>query len=184
MTQKNVLYKKRIIRELYFAGQLSCSDISERTRTSLPLATKMVGQLIEESYVVPSGYAASTGGRRPLNYSLRPGSLYIVSVAMDQRFTRLVLMDMQQKQVTPVATYAFPLAGHEATPDRLAGMINEYILSAGIGHTQIAGIGIGMPGFVDRVQVNGRTREVVWMPSVFPPRQVFRKQQQQEDEGY
>jgi hypothetical protein len=40
----------------------------------------------------------------------------------------------------------------------------------------------GMPGFVDRVQINGRLREVVWMPSVFPPRQALRKQQE-DDEG-
>lgn len=152
MTEKNVLYKKRIIRELYFAGHLSCADISERTRTSLPLATKMVGELIEEKYVIPSGYAPSTGGRRPLNYALRPASLYIVSVAMDQLFTRIVILDVQQKQVTPVANYAFTLSSHEATPERLVGMINEYILCSGIEGTQIAGIGIGMPGFVDGKQ--------------------------------
>jgi hypothetical protein len=39
----------------------------------------------------------------------------------------------------------------------------------------------GMPGLVDRVQVNGRTREIVWMPSVFPPRQELK--QQEDDQG-
>jgi predicted NBD/HSP70 family sugar kinase len=149
MTEKNALYKGRIIRELYFAGNLSCSDISERTQTSLPLATRMVTELIEENYVIPNGYAPSTGGRRPLNYSLRPASLFVVSVAMDQLYTRIVIMDMQQKKVAPVANYEFRLGSEEATPDRLARLINEYILGSGVGHTQIAGVGIGMPGFVD-----------------------------------
>ena len=149
MIEKSVRYKRRIIRELYFAGNLSCSDISERTRTSLPIATKMVGQLIDENYVIAAGYAPSTGGRRPLNYSLRPESLYVVGVAMDQLFTRMVIMDMQQKQVAPVAKFEFRLAAPEATPQRFAALINEFVLSSGIGHGQIAGMGIGMPGFVD-----------------------------------
>lgn len=144
-----MIYKKKIIRELYFAGNLSCLDISDRTSTSLPLATKMLGQLVEEKKVTPTGYAPSTGGRRAQSYSLRPESFYLVSVAMDQFFTRIVIMDMHQKQVTPVGKFEFPLAATDATPQRLAGLINEFILSSGIGSTQIAGIGIGMPGFVD-----------------------------------
>jgi predicted NBD/HSP70 family sugar kinase len=149
MSEKNMIYKKKIIRELYFGGNLSCSDISDRTSTSLPLATKMLGQLVEENYVIATGYGPSTGGRRPLSYSLRPESLYIVSVAMDQLFTRIVIMDMHHRQVTPIRKFAFPLTAKDATPERLAAMINEFILGSGIGSTQFAGIGIGMPGFVD-----------------------------------
>ena len=149
MSEKSMIYKKKIIRELYFAGNLSCLDISDRTSTSLPLATKMLGQLVEEKYVRPTGYAPSTGGRRAQSYSLRPESFYIVSIAMDQFFTRMVIMDMHQKQVTPVGKFGFPLAAKDATPDRLAAMINEFILNSGIGSTQIVGVGIGMPGFVD-----------------------------------
>ena len=149
MSEKSMIYKRKIIKELYFAGNLSCLDISDRTDTSLPLATKMLGQLVEEKYVTLTGYAPSTGGRRAQSYSLRPESLYIVSVAMDQYFTRIVIMDMHQKPVTPIGKFEFPQTAKDTTPERLAAMINEFILGSGIGSTQIAGIGIGMPGFVD-----------------------------------
>jgi predicted NBD/HSP70 family sugar kinase len=149
MSEKSMIYKRKIIKELYFAGNLSCLDISDRTSTSLPLATKMLGQLVEEKYVTPTGYAPSTGGRRAQSYSLRPESFYIVSVAMDQYFTRIVIMDMHQKQVTPIGKFEFPQTAKDSTPERLAAMINEFILGSGIGSTRIAGIGIGMPGFVD-----------------------------------
>jgi predicted NBD/HSP70 family sugar kinase len=109
----------------------------------------MLGQLVEEKYVTPIGYAPSTGGRRAQSYSLRPESFYIVSVAMDQYFTRIVIMDMHQRQVTPVGKFEFPQTAKDSTPGQLAALINEYILGSGIGSTQIAGIGIGMPGFVD-----------------------------------
>jgi len=149
MSEKSVIYKRKIIKELYFAGNLSCLDISDRTSTSLPLATKMLGQLVEEKYVTPTGYAPSTGGRRAQSYSLRPESFYIVSVAMDQYFTRIVMMDMHRKQVTPVAKFEFPLTAKDSNPERLGALINEFVLESGIASTHIAGIGIGMPGFVD-----------------------------------
>src|SRR5215469_5310246 len=132
MSEKHLLYKKRIIRELYFAGNLSCSDISDRTKTSLPLTIKIVSQLVEEKYVEALGYAPSTGGRRPLVYSLLPGSLYVVSVAMDQLFTRIVVMDMHRKYVTQVGKFEFSLADTAATAGRLVEIINGFILESGI----------------------------------------------------
>jgi len=67
---KTILYKKKIIKELYFAHNLSCSDIGSRIHTSIPLVTRMLNELIEEGVIVETGYAPSTGGRRPLT-SLR-----------------------------------------------------------------------------------------------------------------
>src|SRR5258708_7876679 len=152
MTEKKVLYKKKIIKELYFTNNLSCSDVSARIKTSLPLATKMLNGLIEENYIVETGYAPSTGGRRPLTYSLRPDVLYVVAVAMDQLFTRIVIMDMQRRQVTAVAKFELHLTQTSQATEALVEKINEHILQSGIRKEEIAGIGIGMPGFVDARQ--------------------------------
>src|SRR5437879_13356421 len=97
---KTILYKKKIIKELYFAKTLCCSDLSLLIKKSLPLTTKMVNELIDEEYIIETGYAPSTGGRRPQMYSLRPDVLYVVAVAMDQLFTRVVIMDMHMQTVT------------------------------------------------------------------------------------
>lgn len=149
MTQKNVLYKKKIIKELYFAHLLSCSDISSLTHSSLPLVTKMLNELLEENVIVETGYAPSTGGRRPLLYSLRPDVFYVVAVAMDQLFTRIVIMDMQRRHVTSIKEFELPLVNNLHSAHMLAQRIEEYIVESGIPKKEITGIGIGMPGFVD-----------------------------------
>ena len=149
MAAKNALYKKRIIKQLYFAQTLSSSDLSVQTRTSLPLTTKMLNELIEENYIVETGYAPSTGGRRPLMYSLRPDVMYVVAVAMDQLFTRIVIMDMSKRQVSDIEKIELHLAKNPEALAQLVEKIEEHILKAGIKKGQIAGIGIGMPGFVD-----------------------------------
>jgi hypothetical protein len=38
---------------------------------------KILNELIEEGYVKETGYAASSGGRRPLMYTINPDTLYI-----------------------------------------------------------------------------------------------------------
>ena len=149
MADKNTLYKRKIIRELYFTNNLSCSDLSTRIKTSLPLSTKMLNELIGENVIIETGYAPSTGGRRPLTYSLRPDSLYIVAVAMDQLFTRIVMMDMQKQPVMDVSKFELHLTKNHRAADTLAEKINEHIHRSGIGKEAIAGIGISMPGFVD-----------------------------------
>jgi predicted NBD/HSP70 family sugar kinase len=149
MTDKNVLYKKKIIKELYFAHDLSCSDLSTRIDISLPLAAKMLNELMEENVIVETGYAPSTGGRRPLLYSLRSNVLYVVAVAMDQLFTRIVIMDMHRRHITVIKEVELPLVNNASAAVTLVQSINECIRGSGIAKEDIAGIGIGMPGFVD-----------------------------------
>src|SRR5258708_9259328 len=149
MGDKNGLYKKKIIKQLYFAQILSSSDLSVQTKTSLPLTTKMLNELIEENYIVETGYAPSTGGRRPLMYSLRPDIMYVVAVDMDQLFTRIVIMDMQKKQVSDIEKIELHLAKNPQALAKLVEKIDEHIRKAGIIKERIVGIGIGMPGFVD-----------------------------------
>jgi len=149
MADKKTLYRRRIIKEFYFTNNLSCSDVSTRVKMSLPLTTKVLNELVEEKYIVETGFAPSTGGRRPLMYSLRPDALYIVAVAMDQLFTRIVIVNMQRRQVTEVEKFECHLDKNPGVRDRLIERIDEHINLSGIGKEEIAGIGISMPGFVD-----------------------------------
>ena len=149
MREKNLLYKGRIIKQLYFASALSCSDLSARIKMSLPLTTKMVNELIQENDIMETGYAPSTGGRRPQMYSLRPDRKYTVAVAMDQFFTRIVMMDMQRISIGAVEKFELHLAKNPRALEILTEKIEEHIQRSGIKKERLAGIGIGMPGFVD-----------------------------------
>ena len=149
MGKKQLSYRQEIIKQLYFRKSLSCADISYKIKRSLPLTTKMLNRLINEGYVVETGYAASTGGRRPHMYALKEDIMYTVSVAMDQFVTRIAIMDMQNRCMAPVAKYELVLTNNPSAVSVLADMINECIDKSGIDENKIIGIGIGMPGFID-----------------------------------
>ncbi|MVN20491.1 ROK family protein [Mucilaginibacter sp. HMF7410] len=128
---------------------LSCAQLSRNIDKSLPLTTKMLNGQIKDGLVVETGYATSTGGRRPVMYSLKPDMLYVVSVAMDQFVTRIAVMDMQNQFITPVETLELPLLKNPEALTVLTAAIAGAINRSGLPKDKIAGVGIGMPGFVD-----------------------------------
>ncbi len=152
MTEKNQLYRKKIVKHLYFSNMLSCADLSDKINKSLPVTTKMLGKLIEEGWVTETGFAASTGGRRAVMYSLKPDVLYVVSVAMDQLITRIAILNMQNTQITATEIFELPLPRNPQALSMLTEKIEEVINKSGISKNSIAGVGIGMPGFVDALQ--------------------------------
>ncbi len=93
--------KYRLIRQLYFSGVASCNDLSEALGKSLPHIAKSLYELIDEGFVVEKGYAPSNGGRPPLIYALQPDRLYILSVAIDQLYTRIGVLDLSGQFLFP-----------------------------------------------------------------------------------
>ena len=147
--EKRRRHKRRIIKELYFSTALSCAELCLRTGKSFPVINQLLNELAAEGTVVETGFAPSKGGRRPLTYALNSRVLYVVSVAMDQFVTRIAVMDMQNRAVVPVEKFELPLPNNPLALRQLCEKLSEVLQNAGIEKEKIAGIGIGMPGFVN-----------------------------------
>jgi predicted ArsR family transcriptional regulator len=149
---KQDVYKRSIIKHLYFAGELSCAELSASMGKSLPLINRILNELIGEGTVREKGYASSTGGRRPQLYSLKADTMYVVAVAMDQLITRIALLDMASNPVGEVEKLELTLPHNPAALAQLTSAIAAFVAASGIAKDKIIGIGIGMPGFVDVVK--------------------------------
>jgi len=149
---KSAELKNVIIKRLYFDKALSCAELSEILDKSIPSVSKSINELIEEGFVIEQGYAPSSGGRRPLMYSLQPTAMYIVTVAMDQLSTRIQMLDLLNNPVADIAMTELKLFGNPDALSTLINYINEYIAATGIPKEKIAGIGIGMPGFINATE--------------------------------
>lgn len=149
MTDKKLLFRNKILKELYFEDNLSCADLCIKIDKSFPITAKLIENLIVDNVVIETGYAPSTGGRRPVTYALQKNVMYLVSVAMDQFVTRIAIMDMENHFVSPLEKITLPLPENPDALDTLTKKIAQVIDSSGIPIEKFVGIGIGMPGFVD-----------------------------------
>jgi predicted NBD/HSP70 family sugar kinase len=146
---KRPFYKGLLFREFYFSGTLSCSDLSERIDKSIPFTIKILNELIDEGYIQESGFAPSSGGRRPVMYTIKHDSIYILSVAMDQLVTSISLMDAHNNHVAGIEKFELPLPKNPAALSILVEKMELVIRKSGVDRKRIIGAGIGMPGFID-----------------------------------
>ena len=144
--------KNMIVKRLYFDKAMSCAGLSQLFDKSIPSITKAINELIKEGFVIEEGYAPSSGGRRPLMYAINAKAMYILAVAMDQLAARLQLTDLQNKPVADMLTVDIKLFNNDTALTTLVKSLNDYIADSGIPKNKIAGIGIGMPGFINAIE--------------------------------
>lgn len=149
MTDKKKLFRNKILKELYFEENLSCADLCLRINKSFPVTSSLLEDLVTDSKVIETGYAASTGGRKPVTYALQKDMMFLVSVAMDQLVTKIGILDMQNNFISPLEKIDLPLPENPQAVQVLTNKIAEVIELSGIPKEKFVGIGIGMPGFVD-----------------------------------
>ncbi|WP_395625809.1 ROK family protein [Daejeonella sp.] len=149
MSNKSNLFKKKLVKSMYFGGTLSSADLSALTQKNLQITSKAINELVAEGAVLAAGYAHSTGGRCPQLFSLKPDLMYVIAVAMDQLTTRIALVDMKNNYVGQIRELDLVLSNQLSLVDELGAHLNQFISDSGIPKAKIAGIGIGMPGFVD-----------------------------------
>jgi len=138
-----------LIKELYYKHPLSLTELCKITKKSLSLVTKAIGGLIDDGYVVEEGLAPSTGGRRASQFHLNPAKQkYIVSVAVDQLITRLVIYDLANNEIIPVKSIDLLIADDPDSADKLIDFIRGNIHASGIQRENLIGLGLGMPGFI------------------------------------
>jgi len=147
--RKQNRYKRLIKKNLYFAGPLSCTELSLLTNKSVPLVAKTIAELVAEGEVLETGLANSTGGRRAQKYSIRKDLMYVIAVAIDQLVTRIALVDMDNRYKGPVKKYELDLKNDPNSLETLASHIEAFREELGVDPCNLAGIGIGMPGFID-----------------------------------
>jgi predicted NBD/HSP70 family sugar kinase len=141
--------KNMIIKKLYFNKAMSCAGLSELFDKSIPSIAKAVNELMHEGFVVEDGYAPSSGGRRPLMYSVKSSAMHILAIALDQLTARIQLFDLLNNPVADMLTFELKLLNNPDALAKLIEQINSYIKNTGIAKEKIAGIGIGMPGFIN-----------------------------------
>jgi glucokinase-like ROK family protein len=149
---KSTQLKNMIIKSLYFDKAMSCAELSELFDKSIPSIAKAVNELIDEGFVIEQGYAPSSGGRRPLMYAINASAMYILAIAMDQLSTRIQLVNLLNNPVSDFMMFELQLLNNGQALPTLVENINKYLCDSGIPKEKIAGIGIGMPGFINPVK--------------------------------
>jgi len=138
-----------ILRSLYYKPMQPIAEIAGSLSRSIPSVTKQMNELLTKDIIVEKGYAASTGGRKAIQYTLNENLPYtIISVSIDQFYTSLSLSNLQAEIIASQNNILIDLRDSNATTTLLEAL-THFISSNQIDLDQVIGIGISMPGFVN-----------------------------------
>lgn len=161
MEKTNYGLKELIISLLYYEKSYSIADLSLLIGKSIPSTTKIINELADYNLIIEDGLAPSTGGRRPIKYTINSNlNKFILSVAIDQHYSTAVIYDLSNEERTPVFTIENHLDNHDEVFDNIVGLMEKTLQHGEFNQNNILGIGISMPGFVDNKQgTNGSFKD-------------------------
>ncbi len=139
--------KLSILKRLYFTNPQSIAELSSSIGKSVPNITNAVNKLVQLNLVEQDGLAPSTGGRRAAHFVPNPNQLpFILSVAIDQFYTSVAVIDFKNQFKSPINTESIDIK-QDGSFQMVIELIKRTIKEIDV--NQIYGIGVTIPGFVD-----------------------------------
>lgn len=140
--------KRQIVELLRKNEALTKKEIAQQLGISITTVATFITELINENRIVPSGNAASTGGRKSELYHLNPDSLYVIGV--DLQVDRLItLLINLQGQILGIQEVKYNGTDEWQIGTTLYQTLLRLCDSTRTSFSKIAGIGVGVPGIVN-----------------------------------
>jgi predicted NBD/HSP70 family sugar kinase len=151
-----------VLWSLYLGQPRSRQELCAATGLSAASVTNVIRELIDEGIVIETGLAESDGGRPRAMLAMNPEYGYVIGVDIGETRTRVELFDLA---MTERASAEYPLeAAAEHDVDVVVGQIAAglaaVLADSGIDSSAILGVGVGVPGIIERgpeVLVHGQT---------------------------
>ena len=148
---KNSLLKKTILRICIERGEHSIAAFSEELNASVPTVTKLIGELMDEGFMVELGKWGTSGGRRPSIYGLNPKAGYFVGVDIRNSHASISFTDFQGEPLAFDDNIPFVMERKEESVHKISKAVRDYAEIKGIEWDKVLGMGISLAGRVNRL---------------------------------
>lgn len=146
---KNSFLKKEIIALCINEGDYSLADLSKELNTSIPTITKLVGELIDEGFLVDMGKQGTTGGRRPSIYGLNPSAGYLVGTEVRRKSISVAVTNFKGQLIDYYKEVPFVLKNSEESFRELCRLVTDLIEKIDISHNHVLAYGFNLSGRVN-----------------------------------
>ena len=148
---KNSLLKKTILFLCIEHGEHSISALSDAIGASVPTVTKLIGELIDEGFMIDLGKSGTSGGRRPSIYGLNPEAGYFVGIDIRNTHACVAITDFKGGLLAFRDDIPFKMEANEESVHRIASSIREFVSKENLEWNKIMGLGVSIPGRVNPV---------------------------------
>jgi N-acetylglucosamine repressor len=127
---------------------ITVSQLSARTGLSLSTVNSVLKDLMDVNLVLAAGTTVSTGGRKPVAYSLNLRDTYVCGADLNARTIRVALLRLDGSIIRTSTLQVENVEPH-ALASALADTLGGLAADAGIGLEHVIGLGLSQYGIVD-----------------------------------
>ena len=146
---KNSILKKEIIALCINEDGYSIADLSKELNTSIPTITKLVGELMDEGFLVDMGKMGTNGGRRPIIYGLNPSAGYFVGTDIKKESISIAVTNFKGQLVDYLEDLPFIIGNSKESFRQLCSTIKDYLADNGIDPNEVLAYGVNLTGRVN-----------------------------------
>jgi predicted NBD/HSP70 family sugar kinase len=146
---KNSILKKTILRLCIQSGEYSIAALSEQINTSVPTVTKLIGELMDEGFMIELGKSGTSGGRRPSIYGLNPDAGYFIGLDIRHTHASIAVTDFKGGLLCFEDNIPFILEIDEACLHTIAKNIRSFFVEHELEWNRVLGMGISVAGRVN-----------------------------------
>lgn len=146
---KNSILKKQIISLCINEDGYSIADLSKELNTSIPTITKLVGELMDEGFLVDMGKQGTNGGRRPSIYGLNPSAGYFVGTDVRRESISIAVTDFKGHIIDYLEEMPFTVENSETSFRALCTTVRKYLSENEIDPSDVLAYGFNLTGRVN-----------------------------------
>lgn len=142
--------RNKVFNLIWQNGPINRAAIAKQTGLTIPSIMSITDGLIEYNLIQPVGKGKSTGGKRPELLNTVPDRYFFVGVDVGRFNIKIAITNFRKEVI-----YKASFATENTYPERdfvvhLSNLICNAVSASGIDQEHIAGIGVAMPGLIER----------------------------------
>lgn len=118
---------------------------------SIPTVTKLVGELLDDGYILDFGKQETNGGRKPNIYGLNPVSGYFVGVDVFRSKINIAAVDFKGDKLRVEENIPYSLENTPEALEMLCNLINDFIDRLSVPREKVLAVGVNISGRVNPV---------------------------------
>ncbi len=146
---KNSLLKKTILHLCIQNGEYSIASLSEQINSSVPTVTKLIGELMDEGFMIELGKSGTSGGRRPSIYGLNPDAGMFVGLDIRHSHVSIAVTDFKGGLISFQDNIPFTFEPDENCIHRVAHSLRTFFSEKDLDWNKVLGMGISVAGRVN-----------------------------------
>lgn len=154
--------RNHILSTVRYHAPLSRHDVKKRTGYSMTTVLNTIGELVDRSLLAEEECVDVRAGRRPVWLRICPQGAYTVGVEFNADRLACVVTDFSYHTIYTAHSPVRADADAEALLDGIVQAVRGAMDALGTEREKVAGIGVGLPGYLDRT--GGVGLEYAYLP--------------------